>query len=60
MKLKWRGKYLKYMIKGYEPIRKACVKTVVLERRLLRVPWTAQRSNQSVQRKSVLNIHWKD
>ena len=37
MKLKWRGKYLKYMIKGYEPIRKACVKTVVLERRLLRV-----------------------
>ena len=26
-------------------------------RRLLRVPWTARRSNQS---KSVLNIHWKD
>ena len=29
-------------------------------RRLLRVPWTARRSNQSIQRKSVLNIHWKD
>ena len=29
-------------------------------RRLLRVPWTARRSNQSIIRKSVLNIHWKD
>ena len=29
-------------------------------RRLLRVPWTARRSNQSVPRKSTLNIHWKD
>ena len=29
-------------------------------RRLSRVPWTARRSNQSIQRKSVLNIHWKD
>ena len=29
-------------------------------RRLLRVPWTASRSNQSILRKSVLNIHWKD
>ena len=29
-------------------------------RRLLRVPWTARRSNQSIQRKSVLNIHGKD
>ena len=28
-------------------------------RRLLRVPWTARRSNQSILRKSVLNIHWK-
>ena len=26
----------------------------------LRVPWTAKRSNQSIHRKSVLNIHWKD
>ena len=29
-------------------------------RRLLWVPWTARRSNQSILRKSVLNIHWKD
>ena len=29
-------------------------------RRLLRVPWTARRSNYSIHRKSVLNIHWKD
>ena len=28
--------------------------------RFLRVPWTARRSNQSILRKSVLNIHWKD
>ena len=28
-------------------------------RRLLRVPWTARRSNQSIL-KSILNIHWKD
>ena len=29
-------------------------------RRLLRVPWTARRSNQSILRKSVLNIYQKD
>ena len=29
-------------------------------RRLLRVPWTSRRSNQSILRKSMLNIHWKD
>ena len=29
-------------------------------RRLLRVPWRARRTNQPIQRKSVLNIHWKD
>ena len=29
-------------------------------RRLLRVPWTARRSNHSILKKSVLNIHWKD
>ena len=28
--------------------------------RLLRVPWTAWRSNQSMLKKSILNIHWKD
>ena len=29
-------------------------------RRLLRVSWTARRSNQSIVKESVLNIHWKD
>ena len=29
-------------------------------RRLLRVPWTARRSNKLTLRKSELNIHWKD
>ena len=29
-------------------------------RRLLRVPWTARRSNSQSQRKSTLYIHWKD
>ena len=29
-------------------------------RRLLRVPWTVRSSNQSILKKSVLNIHWND
>ena len=29
-------------------------------RRLLRVPWTARSSNQSILKESVLHIHWKD
>ena len=29
-------------------------------RRLWRVPWTARGSSQSILKKSVLNIHWKD
>ena len=29
-------------------------------RRLLRVPWTARRSNQSILRKLTLNTHWND
>ena len=29
-------------------------------RRLLRVPWTAKRSNQSILKETSLNIHWKD
>ena len=28
-------------------------------RRLLRVPWTARRLNQSILNTSTLNIHWK-
>ena len=29
-------------------------------RRLLRVPWTARRSKQSILKEISLNIHWKD
>ena len=29
-------------------------------RRLLRIPWTERISKQLIQRKSTLNIHWKD
>ena len=29
-------------------------------RRLLRVPWTSRRSNQSILKEISLNIHWKD
>ena len=29
-------------------------------RRLLRVPWTARKSNRSILKKIKLNIHWKD
>ena len=29
-------------------------------RRLLRVPWTARRSNQSILKRSILGVHWKD
>ena len=46
-------------------IKKAeCQRTDAFElwcwRRLLRVPWSARRSNQSILKESVLNIHWKD
>ena len=29
-------------------------------RRLLRVPWTARRSNHSILKRSLLGVHWKD
>ena len=29
-------------------------------RRLLRVPWTARRANQSILKRSVLGVHWRD
>ena len=41
-------------------IKKADVYELWCWRRLLRVPWTARRSNQSIIRKSTLTIHWKD
>ena len=41
-----------------------CQRTEAFElwcwRRLLRVPWTARRSNQSILKRSVLGVHWKD
>ena len=52
---------------GYESwtIKKAeCQRIDAFElwcwRRFLRVPWTARRSNQSILKESVLNIHQKD
>ena len=33
---------------------------VLLKRRLLRVLWTARRSNQSILKRSVLSVQWKD
>ena len=52
---------------GYKSwtIKKAeCQRTDAFElwcwRRLLRVPWTARRSNQPILRKSVLNTYWKE
>ena len=46
-------------------IKKAeCQKMVAFKlwcwKRFLRVPWTARRSNQSILRKTTLNVHWKD
>ena len=46
-------------------VKKAeCQRTDAFElwcwRRLLRVPWTARRSNQSILRRSFLGVHWKD
>ena len=29
-------------------------------RRLLRIPWSARQSNQSILKRSVLGVHWKD
>ena len=29
-------------------------------RRLLKVPWTARRSNQSILKEIILGVHWKD
>ena len=37
-----------------------CVCKLWCWRRLLKVPWTARRSNQSILNRSVLGVHWKD
>ena len=53
------------VIYGYEnwTIKPECQRIDAFElwcwKRLLRVPWTAKRSNQSILRKSTLNVHWK-
>ena len=40
--------------------RRICAFELCCWRRLLRVPWTARRSNQSILKRSVLGVHWKD
>ena len=40
-------------------LKNLCFWTVI-GRKLFQVPWTARKSSQSILRKSVLNIHWKD
>ena len=54
---------VKYGCKSWTIKEAECRRTDAFElwcwRRLLRVPWTAKRSNQSILKKSVLNIYWK-
>ena len=40
--------------------RKIDVSELWCWRRLLTVPWTTRRSNQSILKEIILNIHWKD
>ena len=40
--------------------RRICAFELCCWRRLLRVPWTARRSNQSILKRSVPGVHWKD
>ena len=66
----WIVKAMVFPVVMYEyeswTIKKAeCRRTKVFKlwcwRRLLRVPWTARRANQSIlKERSTLNIHWKD
>ena len=51
-------RYDSWIIKKAEHQRIAAFK-LWCWRRLLRVSWTARRSDQSILKKSVLNIHWK-
>ena len=48
-----------WTIKKFEPWRTDAFE-LLCWRRLLRVPWTARRSNQSILKEIRLNIHWKD
>ena len=53
-----------YSFEGWTIKKVECQRTDAFEqccwRRLLKVPWTARRSNQSILREINLNIHWKD
>ena len=55
---------VKYRCESWTIKKAECRKTDAFElwcwRRLLRVPWTIRRSNQSILKKSILNIHWQD
>ena len=61
--MKCRDIFRKYLYFSFL-VRSECWRIDAFElwcwRRLLRVPWTARRSNQSILKKSVLNIHSKD
>ena len=48
-----------WTIKKAEHQRTDACELWIWKKRLLRVPWTARRSNQSVLKESTLNIHWK-
>ena len=45
--------------KGWAPKKNWSFGIVVLKK-ILRVPWTTRRSNQSILKESTLNNHWKD
>ena len=53
-----------YECESWTIMKAECQRIDALElwcwRRLVGVPWTARRSNQSIQRRSVLGVYWKD
>ena len=53
-----------YRCESWTIMKAECQRIDVFElwcwRRLFRVPWTARRSNESILKKIILNIHWKD
>ena len=58
------GVVVMYGYKGWTIKKTECQRIDAFElwcwRRLLRVPWTARRSNQSILKEINLNIHWKN
>ena len=53
-----------YRCESWTIMKAECQRIDVFElwcwRGLFRVPWTARRSNESILKKIILNIHWKD